>query len=438
MSGILRKFARDKAGNFAMALAVLMIPIALGVGSAVDYGMASRVRSDLQAAADAAAVGSVAVSSPAFQAAGTMSADGPIDVGITDAKNLFNAQVSGDVKADVTSLGATVTKTGTEVSSVVTFKASVPTHFMQLAGYHSISVSGSSAAKNGTPAFSDFYILLDNSPSMGLGATPNDISTMENNTPDKCAFACHTTQDASQNYYQIAQNLGVTMRMDVVRQAVAQLMDTATRTETYPDQFEMALYDFGASADRAGLTRYVKLTSKYKKKITNEVIGRNGHSPNIDLMTIPYQNYNNDQQTDFNSVLSDMNKEIPDPGSGTNQNSRLKYLFFVSDGVADYSNSSSCQERTTGDRCQEPINTAYCDALKKRGIKIAILYTTYYPVTTNSWYDTWIAPFHSDVGTQMESCASTGLYFEVSPTDGIPEAMSALFKKIVSQPLLTN
>ena len=38
----------------------------------------------------------------------------------------------------------------------------------------------------------------------------------------------------------------------------------------------------------------------------------------------------------------------------------------------------------------------------------------------------------------MEACASPGFYFEVSPTQGIADAMDALFKKAVSQARLTQ
>jgi hypothetical protein len=38
----------------------------------------------------------------------------------------------------------------------------------------------------------------------------------------------------------------------------------------------------------------------------------------------------------------------------------------------------------------------------------------------------------------MQSCASPGLYFEVSPTQGIAEAMKALFQKAVAQARLTK
>jgi len=38
----------------------------------------------------------------------------------------------------------------------------------------------------------------------------------------------------------------------------------------------------------------------------------------------------------------------------------------------------------------------------------------------------------------MQSCASPGLYFEVSPTQGISQAMTALFQKAVAQARLTK
>jgi hypothetical protein len=38
----------------------------------------------------------------------------------------------------------------------------------------------------------------------------------------------------------------------------------------------------------------------------------------------------------------------------------------------------------------------------------------------------------------MQSCASSGYYFEVGPNQGISDAMNALFKKAVSQARLTQ
>jgi hypothetical protein len=53
----------------------------------------------------------------------------------------------------------------------------------------------------------------------------------------------------------------------------------------------------------------------------------------------------------------------------------------------------------------------------------------------------WIDPFNqgpfgpstnSGIAQNMQSCASPGFYFEVSPTQGISDAMDALFKRALA------
>jgi hypothetical protein len=38
----------------------------------------------------------------------------------------------------------------------------------------------------------------------------------------------------------------------------------------------------------------------------------------------------------------------------------------------------------------------------------------------------------------MSQCATPGFYFEVSPTEGISEAMEALFLKVIASPRITS
>ena len=428
----LRQFCGAKRGNVMLTFALTLVPLMGAVGAAVDYSRANNFRSQLQAAADAAAVGSVAKSSPAMAAAGSMSSDGAIPAGVTDALKIFNAQLIGKTAwfTNLTS-SATVAKTNGTVTSVVNFSANVPTTVMGVFGKNNVTVTGTAKAATGMATYIDFYLLLDNTPSMGVGATTADINTMVNNTSDKCAFACHDLSASPNDYYSKAKSLGVTMRIDVLRTATQQLMDTAKATENFANQFRMAIFTFGTSCTNTGFSTVQTLTSNLTTAKTA--------AGNIDLMTIPYQGYNNDQCTNFDDVLSDVNSAIPAPGTGTTAASPQKYLFFVSDGVADANNPTSCSKPLTGGtRCQEPIDTASCTTIKNRGIKIAVLYTTYLPLPTNAWYNSWIAPFQSEIPTKMQSCASPGLYFEVSPSQGISDAMNALFKKAVSQAHLTQ
>jgi len=158
----------------------------------------------------------------------------------------------------------------------------------------------------------------------------------------------------------------------------------------------------------------------------------------IGLMSIPEQGYDNDQQTNFDRALKNIGTLVGVAGTGASAGSPEKIVFFVSDGVGDAEKPTTCTKKTTGGRCQEPIDITECTALKGKGYRIAVLYTTYLPLPTNNWYNDWIKPFQAEIPKRMEACASPGLYFEVSPSEGITNAMNALFKKIVSMPRLTS
>jgi Flp pilus assembly protein TadG len=414
------RFKRDTQGGVIIIFAFSFIPVAGLAGAAMDYTMASKVKARLDAAADSAALAGVktATTMPTTEEAKQA------------ALAMFNANAGTIKGAKLDSVSVDVTDAGLGRTATVTYAATVPTSFMALLGVDTVSLTGTAKASSNLPTYIDFYIMLDNSPSMGIGATPADIATMVANTPDQCGFACHDLSNPSGNYYKLAKKLGVTMRIDVVRQATQQLMDTAAATERVKNQFRAAIYTLGSSCTISGFTTIATLT--------NNLSAAKGHSNSIDLMTIPYQNYNNDQCTDNTGALSALNLTMTAPGNGSSASAPQKVLFLVGDGVTDAYYPATCTRTTTNGRCQEPLNPDICTTIKARGIKIAVLYTTYNPLPTNAWYNKWIAPFQSSIGTNMQACASPGLYFEVSPTQGIAEAMNALFQKAVAAARLTQ
>ncbi len=195
---LFKRFSRDERGNLAVIFAIAAIPLLTGVGAAVDYSMAMRVKTKLQAAADAASVGAIAQGSPAYDAAGQMASNGPITAGNTDATNIFNANITG--ASGFTNLVVTpsVTKNSTNITSKVSFTADVPTNFLGLIGYQKLTVSGSSSSAGSLPMYLDFYLALDVSGSMGLPSTTAEAVRMQNVNPDNyrqyptgCTLACH-------------------------------------------------------------------------------------------------------------------------------------------------------------------------------------------------------------------------------------------------------
>lgn len=419
---VIRRFAGDRRGNFAIMVAVAVIPMLGGIGLAVDYANLLRQKTRLANAADAAVLAAISENSPGRAYGDDMPGGGAVPVAEADAENFFRADfIDSDV--ELTSVVSDVKRRSNRYTSTLRYEAQVPITFGKFLNMETVTVAGEAQAQIGIDPASDFYLLLDNTPSMGVGATPVDIATMVANTGDQCAFACHSLDNPSNNYT-LAKSLGVAMRIDVVRLATQQLTDTAKATSRYAKQFRMAVYSFGEAATARKLTEVAGLTA--------DMGDVKSASADLDLMTIPYQNYDNDQLTSFDAVLSSLNELIPDPGTGYEGSEPQKVLFFVSDGVGDSYKPGDCQKRTTGGRCQEPINPQACEAIKERGIKIAVLYTSYLPLPTNGWYNTWIKPFQSEIGTRMKECATPGLFFEVSPSEGIADAMKALFKKSIT------
>ena len=142
---------------------------------------------------------------------------------------------------------------------------------------------------------------------------------------------------------------------------------------------------------------------------------------------------------------------MPVPGNGTNSSGDTpqEVVFLVTDGVDDLAGISSCSEttvKTAGGytRCQQPINTAICTTIKNKNIRIAVLYTEYVPLSTNSWYNKYIAPFNaqapstSQIAANLQSCASPGLFTDVQNGGNITDALQKLFLKVASDPRLTQ
>ena len=138
---------------------------------------------------------------------------------------------------------------------------------------------------------------------------------------------------------------------------------------------------------------------------------------------------------------------MPNPGTGAANSTPQEVLFIVTDGVEDKKLSDSwqtiCKETETGSRCQQEFDTQLCTTIKNRGIFIAILYTVYEPLPasgngSNSWYNSYVAPYQTKIGPNLQSCASPGLYFAVTTDQDISAAMTALFQASVATARLTQ
>ncbi|HUI13260.1 MAG TPA: TadE/TadG family type IV pilus assembly protein [Xanthobacteraceae bacterium] len=426
-----RRFRRDDGGSMAIMMGLTAVPLIFAVGAGIDYGTANMAKAKLDAVADTAALSAV----------DHQAITGTPDAAQTTAQDTFNAEAVNIPNVSVSNVTATVTDTTTGRTAVVNYTATKSNLFMGIFGYPTITISGSSTAQAGLTTNINFYLLLDNSPSMNIAATSAGIQTMVNNTSAQggCAFACHESHPSSDNLgnpggednYTLARNLGVVTRMQNLASATQSLMSSAASMEGSNLQYQMAIYTFNNSS--LGTIQALTSNLATAKTAAGNINVQEVYSNNWLTST----NKNNDTDTNFESAMSAINTIMPAPGLGTPASTPQEVLFIVSDGVDDEV-SSSCSQTLDGNRCQQPFNTTWCTTIKNRGIQIAVLYTAYLPLPTNSWYNNWIAPFQDQIVSNMESCASTGMFFSVTTDGDISAAMQTLFQQAVAAARLTH
>lgn len=452
------RFARDRKANIAVIFALMTVPIIFLLGMTLDYTQAARKREQLNAAADAAAIAAVR---PA------MLAQTDKTVIQATAEAVFAAKANLPGLSAVPTPTVTVTDAGLARTITVSYSAESVNNFPSVLGRQTWQVAGSATAKASSAPNMNFYLLMDDSPSMGIGATAPDISNLIKYTASayqsaagsqNCGFACHETNIAhdggTKDNLAIARQRNITLRIDLVTSAVNQLLNSWSScpqsgisggvmqcmSVLNNTTYKAALYTFDL-----GLNELAKLTTP---------TGAGAQVSNIALMPVAYQNCPNttnncktDNGTDIASALTALNKIMPDPGLGSNVSGDTpqEVVFLVTDGVEDKI-SATCPNATFAgnSRCQQPLDTTMCKTIKDRKIKIAVLYTEYLQLktpnipTTNSWYMSWVDPYNGPtsltgkIAQNLQSCASPGFYASVQTGGDISNALTDLFLKVAT------
>jgi Flp pilus assembly protein TadG len=404
LTALVSALVRDRKGNIAVIFAIAMVPTVYLLGMVLDYTQAVHKRSQLNAAVDAAVIAAVTPSAMAQSSS----------VVTTTATNIFNATAKNLTGLTGTpQFSLSITNQGLVRSVTGTYTAASTNNFPILLGSPAWPIGGTSAASaSGAPNI-NFFLLLDDSPSMAIAGTPAGITTMVNATSSQggCAFACHETNPAADNLgnpggednYALARNLGVILRTDLLVEAVAtgspvgstnDLMDTATAKAAQNNTtYKMAIYTFDYGFNTIFAPSGLPSANLSAAKSAASTISMLEVYDN-DCLTS--SNCNQDTDTNFSSAMQTLNTIMPAPGGGSNvaSDTPQEVVFLVTDGVEDkvVSSPSACSQPTVSMgsgqyRCQQPVDTTWCTTVKNRGIRIAVLYTEYLPLPTNSWYN---------------------------------------------------
>jgi hypothetical protein len=164
-------------------------------------------------------------------------------------------------------------------------------------------------------------------------------------------------------------------------------------------------------------------------------VGTPPTQPNtVDTGIQPYTG-SNGGDTDLPNVLTNFANYLTAAGTGASASSPLKVLFLVTDGMADYNDSS-------GTRLNVAINPSQCDAYKTMGFTVYVLYTPYYPLM-NGFYLGNNYSIAEGTGTgslvyNLEQCASDPVndFIEADPTDttSIGNALQVFLKRALNAP----
>ncbi|HEX7871284.1 MAG TPA: pilus assembly protein TadG-related protein [Sphingobium sp.] len=430
---------RNRRANVSLLFGFAIIPLTAATGMGIDYARAMRLQTRLNVAADAAALAAV---SKLEMSASTSAAR-------TAAYNMFVAQAQPYVTngtltmtfTDTSQLTVTVADT-TSVNNLsrnttVSYVGKSPNIFGKLLGLSTLTVKGSSGSTASTAPNIDFYVMIDTSPSMLLPATSAGLTQMTS-LNGGCAFACHITGSTSDNY-QVARNYGIVLRTDLVTTAVQDLTATAQNVAGQNNTtYRMGLSDFDY------MFRPIWPTSASNGYYLDSSLSTVGtHVSDAAVLTYCANNYrlcnvnDNDTATSFTAGLTGVNGLMPAPGTGTTTSGDTpqEVLFIITDGMRDELSGSS--------RIMGPVPSSLCTTIKNRGIRIAVLNTQYLPESaSDSWSISNVkTPYLSPtdyISPALQSCASPGLFYQVTTNGNISAALSALFQAVVSTARLTS
>jgi len=215
---LVRRLYADRRGNILFIAAGAMVPMSVSVGFGIDYARAMRLQSQINAAADAAALAGVT---------GPMMKDTSA-AGLTAAHDRAVAMFKGQV-ANLSDVAITIDATNTAFSAsndlvvtptvlagslnagrkvVVQWRAQSHNIFGSIVGADTLAISGSASSQAVQAPYMNFYLMMDVSPSMLLPTTSTGLRDISNGTAPVtsadidtattnktstygCAFACH-------------------------------------------------------------------------------------------------------------------------------------------------------------------------------------------------------------------------------------------------------
>ena len=422
----------DRSGGMAVTMAFFVMA-ALGIAAlAIDGAGAISAHTRLDLAADASALVALRAAAAAYNL------DPKTDLSVAEAAGVqrFTAQAGGITGVSVPAVTVHVQRDGLKFSAQVTYIAKYVTQIAGAlngisAGYTSVPslpLGGTARAQEQAGAFVDIQVLMDVSNSMSIGATQDARSQLQALTStyplyiggnagwQNCAIACHQKQPFPYywwqqfgDYYMMAKQFGVLLRIDVLRGAVVSIASSLT-TAKNAFKFRFGFYTFDINAqevyplgDSAGAGPSITAT---------EVTPINDDGPYW--------------QTDVVQSINTFNDTWVDPaGDGSSRAMARKFVFILTDGIEDFAGTGGAYRSTV------PFDPAVCQKMKDKKITVLVLHTLNDDPTNQMGENDVL----TEVAPLLKQCASDpGLYFAASDPVQIAAAVRSMVNYAVSTP----
>jgi Flp pilus assembly protein TadG len=441
-------FAEDRRGSVSIIFAFAIIPIIAFMGVAVDYGRLLEARTIAQSAADAAALHASTVALDLMQKTDSSSSanSSSILTARLAAEQAFKANLSTFGQATAT-VDINVVRSGQVVTATAAFTVSVPMYFGEFLGALRRTAAGTAISTGSMPLYTDLYMALDVSQSMGLAAS--DVEAKElfsltykkekkagNPAPTGCVFGCHVSNSGylSTSYHDIAKEAGINLRIDTLKSAVTKTINAAETNSAGTGMYRIGLYTMSLASSNSKTYALNELSS-----IKNDFASLRSAAAKVDLGA---NNSGGTGDSFFTEQLNALRYKIKSYGDGTSQLKAKAYLMIVTDGLRDVWGSCGYGH------CTAAFDPGVCTQFKNMGVTVVVIYTTFLPIvddpnakkpTLAQTYIDLVKPHILQIPINLKACASAPeWYTEASDGTAIDAAISHMFAQTLQKSRLTK
>jgi Flp pilus assembly protein TadG len=437
----LKQFRSDRSGNFGIIFALSVMPIIMAIGMAIDYSVASNFKTKLNSTLDSTAIAGVTAAKNYFLSSKdpNISSDAlnmqAAEAGKIAAVKFFNDSVKIDSRLSNLTSDVQLIVTDADVTATATYSADYNLAFGSFVGIETFKLENKVKAGTDLPNYLDVNIVMDISSSMGIGADQESIDKMK--AVMNCEFACHVNGGTG---VEAAHSLGAVLRVDVMRDAISNMIARANSLKTTPDLFQFSLYTFSNSlvvAQPKTIDYPLLASAMGALNLTTDGGGTNFHY----------------------SIGTQLPPLLPISGDGKTAAKRKSHVIIITDGVENriYVRADGIPDWQSnwtdwfgngpqGPEYTQAFDPSICDAIKATGATVSVLNVTY---SIPDWVTS--ADLGSDLysfirsnilpnaSTTIQKCASDpSRFYSANSTAEIKAAALTIFSHISKPTRLIN